>query len=214
MFFAHLPGRKCAWRNNLVSRAVAMLAAVIFLAATPVAKTWAAASVPDEFHICYNFECSRQKTVQLDAQQWQALRALFSPVPVSAAEERATIRRAIAQMEDFVGTLTGTSGELGGNVAGAGLSGQMDCIDESTNTTTYLTLLQQDGLLRWHQVQERAKRSKWMFDVHWAAVIRDTNSAQLYAVDSWFLDNGQPPYIQQLVDWLDKKDFGKQDGQL
>lgn len=204
------------FHNSLAPRVVpsvcSMLAAVIFFAAMPVAQTRAAAPAPDELHICYNFECSRQKTVKLDAQQWQTILALFTPA--SAAEERTVIRHAIAQMEVFAGALSGTSGDLGGNVAGAGRPGQMDCIDESTNTTTYLTLLQQNGLLRWHQVQERAQRDKWIIDIHWAAVISDTDSGQLCAVDSWFLDNGQPPYIQKLANWLDKKDFAEQDGRL
>ncbi len=162
--------------------------------------------------VCYNLECSRRQFVWLSDQQWQSTRALFSPAATSAAEERAMIRRAIAQLEEFTGVLAGTSADRGGNVAGAGLPGQMDCIDESTNTTSYLSLLQQDGLLRWHELQERARRSKWVLDVHWTAVIRESVSGQRWAVDSWFLDNGEPPYIQRLEDCFDKEDFPEQEG--
>lgn len=164
------------------------------------------------FPVCYSHECGRQQFVRLSDRQWQATRALFTPDATSAAAERAMIRRAIAQLEQFTGVLAGTSADRGGNVAGAGLPGQMDCIDESINTTTYLGLLQQDGLLHWHEVQERERRSKWVLDVHWTAVIRETASRQRWAVDSWFLDNGEPPYIQRLEDWLDKEDFPVQDG--
>jgi hypothetical protein len=84
----------------------------------------------------------------------------------------------------------------------------MDCVDESTNTTTYLTMLLKDGLLKWHNVEDRATRGFFIFGwPHTTAVIRDTVTGQLYVVDSWFLDNGQPPYIQKLEDWRDKKDF-------
>ena len=171
-----------------------------------------ASPAPDVFPVCYNHECSRQQLVRLNDQQRQSTRDLFSPAATSGAEERAMIRRAIAQMKEFNGVLAGTSADRGGNVAGAGLPRQMDCIDESTNTTIYLTLLQQDGLLRWHELQERAERSKWVIDIHWAAVIRESVSGQGWAVDSWFLDNGEPPYIQRLEDWLDKQDFPEQDG--
>lgn len=187
-----------------------MLAAGFFLGAIPLCSAQTAAPTLDGFPVCYNYECHTRQVVNLDAQQWRVIRALFAPAPASAAAERAMIRRAIAQMEVFVGALTGTSGDLGGNVAGAGLPGQMDCIDESSNTTAYLTLFQQNGLLRWHEVEERTQRAKWVLDVHWTAVIRETGSGDRYAVDSWFLDNGQPPYIQRLEDWLDKKDFAKQ----
>lgn len=189
-----------------------MLMAGCLLGVIPVCGAQTAAPTPDGFPVCYSHECSRQQFVRLDDQQWQATRALFSPAATSAAEERAMIRRAIAQLEQFAGVLAGTSAERGGNIAGAGLPGQMDCIDESTNTTTYLSLLQQDGLLHWHTLQEPGRRSKWVLDVHWAAVISETASGQRWAVDSWFLDNGEPPYIQRLEDWLDKEDFPEQDG--
>ncbi|MEO6697667.1 MAG: hypothetical protein ABIN45_06675 [Gammaproteobacteria bacterium] len=165
---------------------------------------WAA---PGTFSVCSEFECSRRDGVSLTDPQWQEIRQIFTPAATSAQEERAALRRAVARMEAFVGALNGTSADLGGNYAGSGMAGQMDCIDESSNTTTYLKLFQENGLLHWHDVQERAHRAKWLFDIHWTAVMRDTVSGQLYAVDSWFLDNGQPPYIQKLEDWLDKKDF-------
>lgn len=189
-----------------------MLVAGCLLGAIPVCSAQTAAPALDGFPVCYGHECSRQQFVRLNDQQWQVIRALFLPAAASATEERGMIRRAIAQMEDFAGVLAGTSGDRGGNVAGAGMPGQMDCIDESVNTTTYLTLLQQDGLLRWHEVQERVRRSKWVLDVHWTAVMHETAGGQSYAVDAWFLDNGEPPYIQRLEDWLDKQDFPEQDG--
>ena len=162
---------------------------------------------PARFSVCSEHECSRRDAVSLTDAQWQEIRALFTPAAVSAQEERAVLRRAIARMEDFVGALNGTSADLGGNFAGSGMARQMDCIDESSNTTTYLRLFQKNGLLRWHESQERTHRARWVFDIHWTAVIRDTVTGQFYAVDSWYLDNGRPPYIQKLEDWRDKQDF-------
>ena len=166
--------------------------------------TWAN---PGAFTVCSNFECSRRDAVSLTDAQWQEIRQIFTPAAASAPEERAALRRAITRMEVLAGALNGASADLGGNYAGSGMAGQMDCIDESSNTTTYLKLFQENGLLRWHEVQEREHRAKWQVDIHWTAVMRDTVTGQSYAVDSWFLDNGQPPYIQKLEDWLDKKDF-------
>ena len=165
---------------------------------------WAA---PGTFVTCSEHECSRRAEVSLTDVQWQEIRALFTPASANAQAERDALRHAIARMEDFVGALNGTSADLGGNFAGSGMAQQMDCIDESSNTTTYLRLFQENGLLRWHESQERTHRARWIFDVHWTAVIRDTVTGQFYAVDSWYLDNGRPPYIQKLEDWRDKKDF-------
>jgi hypothetical protein len=166
----------------------------------------ARAAPPPPFSICYNYECSRHAEVALSEAQWQEIVALFTPPAPSAQQERERVRHAVARMEGFVGAVTPAGQDLGGNVAGSGKSGQLDCIDESTNTTTYLTLFQRAGLVTWHEVAERVKRDRWIIDVHWTAVLQEKNGAR-YAVDSWFLDNGQPPYIQALEDWLDKKDF-------
>jgi hypothetical protein len=51
-------------------------------------------------------------------------------------------------------------------------------------------------------VEDRELRHPWILDVHWSAVIRDRNTGKRYAVDSWFLDNGQLPFIQALDEWL------------
>ena len=92
-------------------------------------------------------------------------------------------------------------------LAGAGQPGQLDCISESRNTTTYLRLLEAEGLLQWHTVEERQVRHPLIFNVHWSAVIRERTSGERFAVDSWFLDNGKPPFIQPLEDWLSGRDF-------
>jgi hypothetical protein len=105
-------------------------------------------------------------------------------------------------MEKIIGEKTGTSGDRGGNLAGFGQQGQMDCIDESYNTTTYLKLLQRDGLLKFHRVMNRSTRFGLFAGMpHSTAVIRDVASGQDYAVDSWFFDNGELPVIMPLAHW-------------
>jgi hypothetical protein len=78
----------------------------------------------------------------------------------------------------------------------------MDCIDESTNTTTYLKIFQRADLLRWNEVVEPATRGWFLFGwPHTTAVIRDKTTNDLYAVDSWFLDNGLPATVVPLAIW-------------
>lgn len=154
---------------------------------------------PPPFENCVDFHCDATRTVTLAAGHWQDVRALFAG-ETSPAGERERIRQAIALLEREVGRIIGTSGDMARNMMGAGY--QLDCISESKNTTTYLQLLFDDGLLRWHEINERQVRYPLIFDTHWTAVIQELNSGQRYAVDSWFLDNGEPPYIQPLEDWL------------
>ena len=165
-----------------------------------------AGRAPPPFYVCTDYHCDEGETVTLSEAQWRQVVSLFPPTD-SPAEEREQIRRAIALLETQVGKTTGTWRDLAKNVAGAGQPGQLDCISESKNTTSYLQLLSKDGLIRWHQVEDRELRHPWILDVHWSAVIRDRNTGKRYAVDSWFLDNGQPPYIQALDDWLSGRRF-------
>lgn len=170
------------------------------LACLPATLTLAS-PVAQPFFVCTDYHCDQGEEVTLTQAQWQAMRELFSTA-ASPAQEREAVRQAIALLENTVGAITGTWRDLAGNATGAGQAGQLDCISESKNTTTYLRLLYDDGLLRWHDVEERRVRHTFIFNTHWSAVIRERGNGQRFAVDSWFLDNGQPPHIQPLEDWL------------
>jgi len=155
----------------------------------------------DRFSVCYNNGCRSLDFVSLTQQQWDELKALFDPPAEAASEERRRVRAAIALMEVYVGDATGTWQDKGGSF-NFGVTGQMDCIDESTNTSLYLTMFSNHGLLRYHHVQDRATRGWFLFGwPHTTAVLREDASGALWAVDSWFLDNGHPPFILPLDVW-------------
>ena len=160
----------------------------------------------ESFDVCTNYHCKTSQQVSLTTSQWQTLRNFFT-IDQNARQERENIRKAIAYMEQEVGQVTGTWQDLGENYNGSDLPGQLDCISESRNTTTYLQLMQAANLLQYHTVQPRKRRAAWIFDVHWTAVIQEKATNELFAVDSWYLDNGQPPYIQPLAQWLRKMPF-------
>lgn len=151
--------------------------------------------------ICYNYGCATQAKVDFSSQQLDSIRLLFKNAATPDAE-RSAIANAIGLFERFSGEQTPTWRDKGGNVNDDGVDGRMDCIDHSTNTTTYLNLLEQLGLLRFHTVLKRVERASLIFNVHWAAHILDITTRQEYAVDSWFYDNGHPAVIYRLQDWL------------
>lgn len=156
---------------------------------------------PALFNICYDHGCSSLAWVRLSAEQWQQVQRVFAIPAGTAAEERAQIVAGIALFERIVGALTGTAQDRGGNRTGLGLPGQMDCIDESTNTTIYLRMLHKHGLMRWHSVADRVTRWSLFSWPHTTAVIRQRDSLERWAVDSWFLDNGEPPFVLPLETW-------------
>ena len=156
----------------------------------------------DNFTVCYGNTCRYIVPVALSEREWNEIRDIFIPPAVSAAEEREKIRIAIGRFESIIGDKTGTSGDKGENFPGLGLQGQMDCVDEATNTSVYLTLLQDQHLLKWHHVLHRTNRGiETLQAPHFTAVISEDETGSEYAVDSWFLDNGQPPYIVPLSEW-------------
>jgi hypothetical protein len=161
---------------------------------------------PKAFSVCYRHSCAQVDVIGLSEPQWQGVRALFPEPAYSAEQERQRIAEAIAYLEREVGPIIHTEHDKRGNIEGfMGDGNQLDCVDESSNSTTYLTLIEQDGLLHWYRTDERATRGFLIFGgwPHTTATIRDRHSGERWAVDSWFHDNGEPPEILPLAKWRD-----------
>jgi hypothetical protein len=151
---------------------------------------------------CTDYHCDIIVPVVLDIRETAQIEQLFKNIE-TPSEERERIALAIGLFESLVGPKNGTSDDLGKNPFDAPhrpRGGQLDCISESTNSTTYLKQLEKSGLLSWHSVEERAVRHRWLFAIHWTAVISDRNGVH-YAVDSWYGNNGEPAIVLPLEDW-------------
>ena len=157
---------------------------------------------PGRFSVCHGGTCTIVSQVALDEIQWGRIAEVFVPAAADAQEERARIAEAIARLEIVVGAITGTSDDRAENQLGNSWSAQMDCIDESTNSTTYLQMLAQAGLLRWHRVEDRVTRGWFLFGwPHTTAVVSEMKTGARWTVDSWFFENGKPPVIVPLELW-------------
>ncbi|MCW8906167.1 MAG: hypothetical protein OQL28_02875 [Sedimenticola sp.] len=150
--------------------------------------------------VCNDYHCDIRRPASLSAGQWRELQQLFSNVG-DPIEERRRIGTAIGLLEQWVGEQTGSWRDLPRNEGEGTEAGQLDCIAESINTTTYLHLMTRHNLLKWHRADARQRRSAWIFNVHWTASIRETTTGQRFAVDSWFFANGTPPVIMPLEAW-------------
>ncbi len=157
---------------------------------------------PGRFSVCHGGACEIVSQAALDESQWARIASAFVVPAGDAQEERARIAEAISRFETVVGTITDTSDDRAGNRTGNAWWSQMDCIDESTNATTYLRILARQGLLRFHRVEARVTRGWFIFGwPHTTAVISETKTGARWAVDSWFHDNGMPPEIVPLKLW-------------
>ena len=154
------------------------------------------------FSVCHGHTCRYINRVGLGHDEWNSIRQVFAEPFDSAEQEREKIREAIGLFETLTGNKIGTSNDKAESFAGLGETGQMDCVDEATNTSVYLTLLQNAGLLRWHVVDYRISRGVGSLQApHFTAVIKEIQTGRKYAVDSWFRDNGEIPYIIPLSVW-------------
>ena len=188
--------------NNIYSTCLLLLAIPAVSADVFVRDDIITDPTYNSFSVCYEHTCQKVVTRSLTQHEWHRITApLGVPLP-TASDERTAIAATVSNLETTVGQHTGTDRDKGGNLAGFGLPGQMDCIDESTNTTTYLGMLADQGLLKHHTVQDRATRfGLFVGAPHTTAVIQETGSGRHFAVDSWFFDNGQAPAIVDMHQW-------------
>jgi hypothetical protein len=162
----------------------------------------------DEMSICHGYGCRLVTTVRIEPSAQAEFANLFRPPSRDAAEERVRLGRAIALFEIKVGVAIGSSHD---RFAATTFNknddpGQLDCIDETVNTTTYLRVLSSLGLLRFHKVGKAAQRgslSGFAFNdfVTNTAVIVERGTGARFAVDSYFFANGQEPKIMALDAW-------------
>jgi hypothetical protein len=158
----------------------------------------------DNFEICQGGGCLTAIQTNLSTKEWQSVAQIFNPTSKSAEQERVRIATAVGLLERMIGKKTGTSDDMAGTFGNSEHTGQQDCNDEAMNTTTYLRLLQQNGLLTFYIVGDMRTRnfffSGWP---HSTASIKERASSKYYAVDSWFFDNGHDATVVPLDQWKD-----------
>ncbi len=159
---------------------------------------------PAKFPVCTDFGCVNNQIVRLSDQEWAGVRTIFNPPPIHAEAERARVAQAVALLETLVGPEANTWGDRGRNKYRWQGSNQLDCVAETVNTTTYLFMMQEDGLFTWHEL--RYPQHRGFLDLLWphnTAVLVEKTTGSAFAVDSWFFDNGRPPEIVPLDVWMD-----------
>lgn len=193
----------------------ALLAMFAMLLAVPPA---ARSGGLDDITVCHGFGCRIQESVSITGKEWRQIQAFFRKPAATPTEERDQIRKAAGWFEVIIGRHTPIHLDKGGNdypgrfenvrrnpgepMERTSIPGQMDCIDESLNMTTFLTIMEQAGLFRHHRVVERAHRRSAV-DQHYAGQIEEIESGTRWVVDSWFYDYGRLPYVEEAEEWHD-----------
>lgn len=158
--------------------------------------------------VCHAYTCKMQTKFTFTDDDINELKSIFKKTKKddSPAEERRAVAYAIGWIEVRVGKAIGTDKDRPGmDFAASGDPTQQDCVDESTNTTSYLLVLQNNGFLKHHTVGTPfAKDQLWRGVsgwTHWTAVLKETANGQKWAVDSWIYQNGENPAVVETSKW-------------
>ncbi len=161
--------------------------------------------------VCHAYGCQRQTPLTFRQAQLAEIAAIMKKTRKADTphEERRAVAYAIGWMERHVGEVIGTKADRPGmEFNGPGDPTQQDCVDEATNTTSYLLVLQHNGLLKYHTVGTPFSKGNILLGIsnwpHWTAVLVEKTNGQRWAVDSWIYANGENPAIVEAEKWYTK----------
>ncbi|MGQ0526947.1 MAG: hypothetical protein ACT4OY_02780 [Alphaproteobacteria bacterium] len=152
---------------------------------------------------CHGYGCQIVTPVSLSDKEWGSVKNIFRKKSKTPEAERTKIAKAVGLLERIIGPKDGTEHDVMGTFRETGHD-QLDCVDESTNTTTYLYMLDQAGVLKFHTVLGAVVRLPLVHAGNWphqSAMIREDKTGDYYVVDSWFRNNGADADIVDLPTW-------------
>ena len=159
---------------------------------------------PGNFFVCYGYGCKYKARIALTEQEWRDVQGKFDPAPADPPAERKQVAEAVAEFERLVGERTGTSVHQRHSRWNYGDPTQLDCVDDSVNTWTYITMLARSGLLRYHRLAGLAHRGTLLtLDFSNAAVLVEKDNGAKFTIDPWLAETGVPPPVYPLAMWLD-----------
>jgi hypothetical protein len=154
--------------------------------------------------VCYNWSCATTRRLDISAKELAEARSYMDVCAGNDRHEQLQrLRIGVWRMgllaQRHIPVLVNDR-EV--NDRDAGLEGRQDCVDNATNTTTYLSLLVDLGALPGWTVDEPQVRDLFTKDVHWTATVIQHSTGDRWAVDSWFRPNGNLPFVSPIADWI------------
>lgn len=152
--------------------------------------------------ICHGYGCAFRSRLDIGPGDAARFASILAAGRSSPKAERAAIARAVGYFEKRAQQVTGVRDAPQSEFGASKIKGQMDCVDESTNTDALLRYLQGRGLFRYHKVEARTSRG-FLLDgryPHWTAVVRAPDGVK-WVVDSWYAPMGGAPDIIPLREW-------------
>jgi hypothetical protein len=154
--------------------------------------------------ICFNSSCARTEVISFTAADMSQVSRQLALCPSDELADRLQrVRIGIWQMGKLAQKyLPMLANDREVNDREYGVEGRTDCVDNASNTTTYLHILSALGQLPAWTVEAPNVRSPFDLNaVHWTAVVRDQSTGEQWVVDSWFRPNGNLPFVLPLANW-------------
>ncbi|MBF9197134.1 hypothetical protein [Microvirga terrestris] len=158
----------------------------------------------DRIIACHGYGCTRRLALSVDGSLLNRASGVLRSAQGSPATERQALAEVIRSYTAYLAASLGGKPDVPGSPPQmSGVHGQMDCLDETANTTSLLLVLQEHGLLAHHVVEHPESRG-FFFDgryPHFTAVITEKQTGAEWAVDPWKKAPGQRPEILPLDRW-------------
>lgn len=157
----------------------------------------------DEFTYCYGYGCSKSMRLGFNKYEWKQISKIFKKPAKDAAAERLKIGKAIALMETYTGKLAGTENDLPKAPYIRQSYQELDCVDETINTSKYLTFLSDAKFLKFHFIGVPAFKGGLINGKypHNTATVVETATGEVFVIDSYIFANGMEPNIRDLDNW-------------
>ena len=161
---------------------------------------------PEKFAVCHGFGCSHATDVKLSEKQWSKVVRPLARKAKNPAAERANIAKAVALMEKEVQKTANLNPDLAQAQTFEKDQHQMDCLDETINTSRYIGFFADKGFLHYHEAGEPLHRGYFIDGLwpHNTASVQEKATGAVFAIDSYYSDNGKKVYVVAKQDWLNK----------
>jgi hypothetical protein len=202
--FGGVQRRGMRFAPQLLFRILILLLCGLSAGCTTVSESSSQAVKPavKQVKICHGYSCRYKSNLVLGPADGRRFASILAVGQKSPQAERMAIAQAVSYFERRTLEAIGIRDEPQSKFGASGVRGQMDCIDEATNTRTILAYFADQKLLKHHTVAMNASRG-FLVDgryPHSTAVIRDPSGAG-WAVDSWYAPMGGSPDILPLSEW-------------
>jgi len=156
-----------------------------------------------QVRICSGFGCIYKQTLAFTTDDLEHIQSVMGKGASTPKLERASLAELVAWKERLAQKRLKMRRDTRLSYQrDAGIRGQMDCVDESSNTLAFIRIIEKEGLLHHHKAKRIAERG-FLFDgryPHKTAIISD-KSGKEWAIDSWKKHGGEPPQVIAYSIW-------------